>query len=141
MGGENTKHHFSDLNIDIVDELNELLENIDDTFSEQLLVLIDSNQKNDVEVYKKANIDRKLFSKIKSNKNYQPSKNTVITLAIALELDLHNTDRLLRSAGYVLSSSQKRDVIIQYFVANQVYDVDIINSVLFRNELKLLSNS
>lgn len=120
--------------------LTDALSNLDDPFSDYLLSLIQAKGKTEVEVYKKANIDRKLFSKIRTGGGYVPSKRTVIALAIALELTLDEADNLLEKAGYALSHSSIFDVIIEYFIVHKQYKILEINEVLFSYDQPLLGS-
>ena len=118
--------------------LDGMLYNLDKGFSETLLDLIDRTGKKDSEIYKKANVDRKLFSKIRKNADYRPSKATAIAFAIALELSMDETDDLLARAGVALSQSNKFDVIVRYFIENKKYDIFELNSVLFEFDQPLI---
>lgn len=111
---------------------------VESTFQEHLFYLIDSKGLKDVDVYKKANIDKKLFSKIRSNKNYHPKKETVLALCISMQLNLDDTKDLLMKAGYALSNANLQDVIIQYCIERKEYDINKINIVLFDHNLKTL---
>lgn len=107
-------------------------------FNQTLLRLIDKKGVPDTQIYKKAGIDRRLFSKIRSNSDYHPSKNTVVAFAIALELNKNDTDFLLKSAGYSLSNSVIFDLVIQFFVEKERYDMHDIDEALSLFSIKPL---
>lgn len=109
-----------------------------ETFQERLFRLVDERGLTDVEVYKRANLDRKLFSKIRCNANYKPKKKTALALAIALRLNLDETRDLLGRAELALSPSSVFDLIIEYFITNEIYDIYAINAALFQHEQPLL---
>lgn len=122
------------------EEIAELLDGLDASFSQMVLSLIDARGLTDVEVYKRANLSRQLFSKIRRDRGYKPTKATAVALAIALELSLDECDDLLERAGYSLSTSSKFDVIVRYFIERECYDIYKLNAMLFAFDQPLLGS-
>ena len=118
--------------------LDQLLKKLDAGFTDTLLALIDQTGKKDSEVYKKANISKQHFSKIRNNPDYKPTKATALAFAIALELDLTQTRDLIGRAGYALTNSSVFDVIIRFFIEQRIYDLYQINLALFEHDQPLL---
>ena len=132
---------LADFAVDDREELDKRLEQVDESFAETLLHLIDSRNMTDAECYKRANIDRRHFNKIKNTEGYRPTKLTVLALSVALRLSLPETDELLKKAGYALTHTSKTDIIVEYFIENGCYDVSDINMALFEHDLQLLGSA
>ena len=122
------------------EEIN-FVKSLQETFVQCLFRIIDEKGLKDSEVYKKANVDRKLFSKIRSNINYKPSKNTSLAFAIALELNLEETKVFLERAGYALSKSILTDVIVEYYIINKQYNLFKINETICDYKLQPLGSN
>ena len=118
--------------------LERMLDNVDESFGEMLLRTIDRQGLTDAECYKRANVDRRLFNKIKNNPGYRPSKQTALAFAIALRLSLDETKELLMKAGFALSHSSKTDIVVEYCIMTGNYDLIEINEVLFKLDLQPL---
>ena len=118
--------------------LADILKQHEKTFSEYLLDLLKERDGKDSEVYKRAEVSKQLFSKILNNPDYQPTKSTVIQLALGLELDLAQTQKLLGKAGYALTRSSKTDLVVQYYIERKIYNVTFINEALYDCGLPLL---
>ena len=119
--------------------IDDLMGQMEETFSQRLLRMIDERGMTDAEAYTKAYVDRRHFSKIRKDVNYAPNKKTVLAFTIALELSLDEAKDLLRSAGFALSRSSKTDIIVAYFLQNKIYDMFEINDVLYAYEQPIFS--
>jgi len=124
----------------VPEDLGKILSVEDESFSEMLLRKIQERGISNSDCYTKAHIDRRLFSKIISSKTYKPLKKTVFSFAVALEMSIEETNELLMKAGFTFSDSQKFDLIVQYFIKNQIYDIFLINDVLLAYDQPLLGN-
>ena len=134
---------FSEASIGMItsaqgDSLEEMLDHVDESFGEMLIRKIDEKGMTDSACYRRANVDRRLFNKIKNNPGYRPSKQTALAFAIALELPLDEARELLMKAGFALSHSSKADIVVEYCIRNDIYDIIDINQVLFRLDLQPL---
>ena len=118
--------------------LSDALRNMDESFQEMLLRKIDEKDMKDSECYKRAGVDRKLFSKIRSNPQYKPKKTTAIAFCIALELPYNESVEMLRKAGYALSRSSKFDVIVEYFLRNRRYSIHELNCALYEYDQQII---
>ena len=127
--------------LDALPDWEDMLRQTDEGFSQMLLRKIDENGMTDAQCYKKANVDRKLFNKIKNTPGYRPGKTTVFAFIIALELDLDEAKEMLEKAGFALSHSSKMDIVVEYFIKNKLYNVLEINEVLFQFDLPLLGSA
>lgn len=120
--------------------LEDMLKQADAGFTETLLKWIDKSGKKDSEVYKKANLSKQHFSKIRNNPGYKPTKATALALAIALELNLEDTQDLIGRAGYTLTNSSKQDLIVKYFILHRNYNIVEINLALYEFDQALLGS-
>ncbi len=118
--------------------LSERLDQLDESFAQTVLRLIDERNLKDSAVYKRANMSRQLFAKLRKDDHYQPTKRTALALAFALKLNLDDTNALLSRAGYTLSHSSKFDVIVEYFLVNNIHDLFQVNEALYAYDQPLL---
>lgn len=148
LASSQTHFEYTDLKIESPKEIDENKDKIKEFikknkikgFRDLLFKFIDDLNQKDAEIYKRALLDRRLFSKIRSNEDYHPNKKTVISLLLALELELERGLALLKSAGYSLSESSVFDLVIVYCVAHKIYDLDKVNEILEELKLPLLGS-
>lgn len=119
-------------------QLDKILARLEDTFSQRVFKIIKQKGFSDVDIYKKANLNRKIFSKLRKDRKYQPSRNTALALVIALELDEYEANDLLGRAGFALSNGNKEDVIINFFIRYEIYDINLVNEALVHYGLPIL---
>lgn len=124
-----------------MEDLSSLLDCTDDSFANTLLHLIDRSGEKDSVIYKRANVSRQTFSKIRNDPDYTTTKSTALAFAIALHLDLEDTKMLLNRAGLAMTRADKRDIVVEYFILNNCYDIFEINNALFTFDLPLLGSS
>ena len=133
-----TESRFNKSNVYAFNFLEIFKKDKDETFSEMLLRFIkDSGEKNST-IYNRANIDRRHFSKIANHDDYQPGKQTVLAFAIALKLGFEKTKALLAAAGFTLTNANLADVIVSAFIENKIFDVDLVNQILYKYDQPLL---
>ena len=141
IGGVLSGRSFSHGGADRQYILDSLLQLTEKTFTEMLISIIEEKGKQFSEIYNKAGITKQHFSKIKNNPDYQPTKNTALALAVALNLTLEETEDLIGRAGFTLSKSSKSDLVVEYFIKEKIYDVDEINYNLDSRGFETLTNS
>ena len=122
------------------ESLSDMMDKMDASFSDTLMALIDATGEKPSNIYHKACVSKQVFSKINSNSNYQPSKATAIGFCLALELDLEETQELLARAGFTLSKSSLADVIIMYCIENKIYNVVMVDNILFEYDLSQIGS-
>ena len=118
--------------------LDDMLSQVDESFAQMLIRKIDEKHMTDAQCYNRANVDRRLFNKIKNIPDYKPSKQTALAFAIALELSLNETKDMLMKAGFALSHSSKADIVVEYCIMTGNYDIMEINQILFKLDLQPL---
>ena len=125
----------------LADVLEKKLAQPDESFQQALFRLIDERGMKDADCYRNANVTKATFSKIRSNPDYHPKKQTALAFAVALKLDLQETEHLLRTAGYALSKSSKSDIIVEFFIMKKMYNIGRINEFLYAYDQPLLGAS